>query len=92
MWHNFRGLAMARSIGDHNAKAVGVIAEPEVRLEHLAPPWRMHMHMHTHTHMQTFMQTHTHTCSMRRGGRGRPRGGTAHRWPPPDERPDERRR
>lgn len=30
VWHNFRGLAMARSIGDHNAKAVGVIAEPEV--------------------------------------------------------------
>ena len=23
VWHNFRGLAMARSIGDHNAKAVG---------------------------------------------------------------------
>jgi len=30
VWHNFRGLAMARSIGDHNAKTVGVIAEPEV--------------------------------------------------------------
>lgn len=30
VWHNFRGLAMARSIGDHNAAAVGVIAEPEV--------------------------------------------------------------
>lgn len=31
VWHNFRGLAMARSIGDHNAKTIGVIAEPEVR-------------------------------------------------------------
>lgn len=30
VWHNFRGLAMARSIGDHNASTVGVIAEPEV--------------------------------------------------------------
>lgn len=30
VWHNFRGLAMARSIGDHNAATVGVIAEPEV--------------------------------------------------------------
>mmetsp|Transcript_10779 Transcript_10779/g.26116 ORF Transcript_10779/g.26116 Transcript_10779/m.26116 type:complete len:396 (-) Transcript_10779:778-1965(-) len=30
VWHNFRGLAMARSIGDHNASSVGVIAEPEV--------------------------------------------------------------
>jgi len=30
VWHNFRGLAMARSIGDHNAAGVGVIAEPEV--------------------------------------------------------------
>lgn len=30
VWHNFRGLAMARSIGDHNAKTIGVIAEPEV--------------------------------------------------------------
>lgn len=30
VWHNFRGLAMARSIGDHNASTVGVIAEPDV--------------------------------------------------------------
>jgi len=30
VWHNFRGLAMARSIGDHNAATVGVIAEPDV--------------------------------------------------------------
>jgi len=30
VWHNFRGLAMARSIGDHNASSVGVIAEPDV--------------------------------------------------------------
>lgn len=30
VWHNFRGLAMARSIGDHNASTVGVVAEPEV--------------------------------------------------------------
>ena len=37
VWHNFRGLAMARSIGDHNAKAVGVIAEPEVRYLVITP-------------------------------------------------------
>uniref|UniRef100_A0A7S0IPM7 PPM-type phosphatase domain-containing protein n=1 Tax=Calcidiscus leptoporus TaxID=127549 RepID=A0A7S0IPM7_9EUKA len=30
VWHNLRGLAMARSIGDHHAATVGVIAEPEV--------------------------------------------------------------
>ena len=30
VWHNLRGLAMARSIGDHNAATVGVIAKPEV--------------------------------------------------------------
>lgn len=30
VWHNLRGLAMARSIGDHAAATVGVIAEPEV--------------------------------------------------------------
>jgi serine/threonine protein phosphatase PrpC len=30
VWHNLRGLAMARSIGDHNAATVGVIAEPEI--------------------------------------------------------------
>ena len=30
VWHNLRGLAMARSIGDHHAAAVGVIASPEV--------------------------------------------------------------
>ena len=26
VWHNLRGLAMARSIGDHAAATVGVIA------------------------------------------------------------------
>jgi len=30
VWHNLRGLAMARSIGDHAAATVGVIAEPEI--------------------------------------------------------------
>jgi serine/threonine protein phosphatase PrpC len=30
VWHNLRGLAMARSIGDHHAATVGVIAEPEI--------------------------------------------------------------
>lgn len=30
VWHNLRGLAMARSIGDHAAASVGVIAEPEI--------------------------------------------------------------
>ena len=30
VWYNLRGLAMARSIGDHNAATVGVIAKPEV--------------------------------------------------------------
>ena len=30
VWHNLRGLAMARSIGDHNAATVGVIAAPEI--------------------------------------------------------------
>ena len=30
VWHNLRGLAMARSIGDHDAATVGVIAEPEI--------------------------------------------------------------
>jgi len=30
VWHNLRGLAMARSIGDHAAAMVGVIAEPEI--------------------------------------------------------------
>jgi len=30
VWHNLRGLAMARSIGDHAAATVGVIADPEI--------------------------------------------------------------
>ena len=30
VWHKLRGLAMARSIGDHAAAKVGVIAEPVV--------------------------------------------------------------
>jgi serine/threonine protein phosphatase PrpC len=30
VWHNLRGLAMARSIGDHAAATVGVISEPEI--------------------------------------------------------------
>jgi len=30
VWHNLRGLAMARSIGDHAAATVGVIALPEI--------------------------------------------------------------
>ena len=30
VWHNHRGLAMSRSIGDHLAATVGVIAEPEI--------------------------------------------------------------
>jgi len=30
VWHNLRGLAMARSIGDHHAATVGVIADPEL--------------------------------------------------------------
>ena len=30
VWHNLRGLAMARSIGDHHAATVGVIADPEI--------------------------------------------------------------
>ena len=30
VWHNLRGLAMSRSIGDHAAATVGVIAEPEI--------------------------------------------------------------
>ena len=30
VWHNLRGLAMSRSIGDHDAATVGVIAEPEI--------------------------------------------------------------
>lgn len=30
VWHNLRGLAMARSIGDHHAATIGVIAEPEI--------------------------------------------------------------
>ena len=30
VWHNRRGLAMARSIGDHAAATIGVIAEPEI--------------------------------------------------------------
>ena len=30
VWHNLRGLAMARSIGDHAAATIGVIAEPEI--------------------------------------------------------------
>jgi len=30
VWHNLRGLAMGRSIGDHAAATVGVIAEPEI--------------------------------------------------------------
>ena len=30
VWHNNRGLAMSRSIGDHNAATVGVIAAPEL--------------------------------------------------------------
>ena len=39
VWHNFRGLAMARSIGDHNAKTIGVIAEPEVRAATTPEAW-----------------------------------------------------
>lgn len=31
VWHNLRGLAMSRSIGDLNAEQVGVIPEPEVK-------------------------------------------------------------
>jgi serine/threonine protein phosphatase PrpC len=31
------GLAMARSIGDHAVKAVGVTAEPEVRMRKILP-------------------------------------------------------
>jgi len=30
VWHNLRGLAMARSIGDHAAATVGVIPDPEI--------------------------------------------------------------
>ena len=30
VWHNRRGLAMARSIGDHAAATIGVIAEPDI--------------------------------------------------------------
>ena len=30
VWHNNRGLAMSRSIGDHEAATVGVIAMPEI--------------------------------------------------------------
>jgi len=30
VWHNLRGLAMGRSIGDHAAATVGVIAQPEI--------------------------------------------------------------
>ena len=35
VWHNLRGLAMARSIGDHAAASVGVIAEPEITEYHI---------------------------------------------------------
>ena len=30
VWHKLRGLAMSRSIGDHNAASVGVISKPEI--------------------------------------------------------------
>mmetsp|Transcript_32819 Transcript_32819/g.77592 ORF Transcript_32819/g.77592 Transcript_32819/m.77592 type:complete len:132 (-) Transcript_32819:12-407(-) len=30
VWHKLRGLAMSRSIGDHNAATVGVISRPEI--------------------------------------------------------------
>merc|ERR1740130_2459204 len=30
VWHNLRGLAMARSIGDHHAASVGVISKPDI--------------------------------------------------------------
>lgn len=40
VWHNLRGLAMARSIGDHAAATVGVIAEPEITEYVQAPALR----------------------------------------------------
>lgn len=51
VWHNLRGLAMARSIGDHHAATVGVICEPEISEYDVTPddfvsraaraePWR----------------------------------------------------
>ena len=30
VWHKLRGLAMSRSIGDHNAASVGVISKPDI--------------------------------------------------------------
>ena len=48
VWHNQRGLAMSRSIGDHAAATVGVIAEPEIA-ECVATPPRAARRRHAAT-------------------------------------------
>ena len=50
VWHNLRGLAMARSIGDHAAATIGVIAEPEITecAPLPVPPFRVPRHAARH--------------------------------------------
>ena len=70
VWHNQRGLAMSRSIGDHAAATVGVIAEPEIT-ECVATPPRAARRR----------RAATPRCTCARRGAARSGAGSTRVWP-----------